>query len=1041
MKLTKEDIRSLLAKIYYNACLDCGTDMKALADVLEYLAEKFSNENSYSAWNRIKLDRQRFDKSPYVQYLSTLRQEYHKVLAAKLQQEIENFITQEKFSEAFSTWKKAYSSSLATWKAGIYTPLCNANPRMPDEYRETIHRFRDLNRFILETKWVESYPYYLELASDISIDAYERSCFEICAGQIQLYWMPDFKESLQHFERAQKICETNPKSIAGLGEYYIKLQEFEKARSYLLKAISMDPYDVDNYLRMGDSYRDENKLDAAEQWYTDALNMNFLEPATYSRLVLLFGDTELMKTRRDVIGPMIQKMQILEPDDAFNSELFHFYRNVGHSFLSANDAGEARTYYLKAMELKPETTAAMIDLGNMYSKAADYASGEEWLKMAISKAPDNFDAYWGLAWLYEQQKKFGEAEQAYMQCKALRPSWTDSVYNFAGVMFDNNKDYEKAKKCYEQAIAFSDKEPVYHENLRDVLIKMNRNDELEDVLTRMHELFPGNTGYAYQLGQYYDERQQTNRALQYYTKALENDPTNAVYYESVGLLQEKLGNAEEAEKSFLKSLELQENYSTANRLGIFYYKQKKYEKAIFYYQKAISLSEKDAVLWGNLGLAFEDQGNLQEAENAYLRAADLNEIDGSSHNRLGLFYYNQKDYTKAITWYKLALEKQPESFVYMGNLGLAYEDLGNFAEAEKAYLRAADLNEIDGSSHNRVGIFYYNQKDYTKAISWYKLALEKQPEYFVYIGNLGLAYENKGDLQEAESAYLHAARLNHTDGSSSNRVGLFYYNRQEYSRAIPWYKQALEKEPGNLVYLENLALAYDFENQWSASLPLYEKLLQRSPEDHYFEFRLGVALYKTGNPLLALEHFIKIKQHISNDLVYLDYLGNAYELTGDAKEAFNVYMEALKMAPENDYFNNKVGIQYFNKGDQASLYKALDYYQKAINSKPDIAAYHYNKGLVYSSFDDGFEQAQSAYEKAISIEPYSDLYHNEYGVLLFRNQLYKEAIEEFKKAIELNDSSAVYFTNLGLAYDKLNDVDNSVLAYEKAKAVQSPESL
>jgi tetratricopeptide (TPR) repeat protein len=473
-----------------------------------------------------------------------------------------------------------------------------------------------------------------------------------------------------------------------------------------------------------------------------------------------------------------------------------------------------------------------------------------------------------------------------------------------GVMFDNSQQYEKAQTCYEKAIAFNNQEPVYHENLRDAFTKMNKREELEPVLTRMHECFPGNAAYTFQLGQFYDEHQQTDKALALYREALNNDPSNATYFESIGLIHQKLGETDEAEKSFLKSHELQENYLTCNRLGIFYYQEEDYEKAITYYQKAISLNETDAVLWGNLGLAYEKQGNVVEAEKSYLESINLNPDDGGALNRLGLFYYNQ----------------------------------------------------------------------------------------------------------------------------------------QQYDKAISWYKQALEKQPNHAVYLENLALAYDFENQWTESLPIYEQLVEQA-DDYYLTWRLGVVYYKTGNIKKALDCFTKIREQYSDDLVYLEYVGSAYELIQDSNKALEVYTDALKISPEDEYFNNRAGIQYFDRGDIESLQKALDHYQKAINANPESAVYYYNQALAFAALENNFEKAQQAYQKAIGLDPENDLYHNQYGVLFYHHKRYKEALQEFKKATELNSSVAIYFDNMGLAYQGLNDLSNSTVAFEKAKLVEGSEGL
>ncbi|MDQ7860788.1 tetratricopeptide repeat protein [Peribacillus frigoritolerans] len=50
------------------------------------------------------------------------------------------------------------------------------------------------------------------------------------------------------------------------------------------------------------------------------------------------------------------------------------------------------------------------------------------------------------------------------------------------------------------------------------------------------------------------------------------------------------------------------------------------------------------------------------------------------------------------------------------------------------------------------------------------------------------------------------------------------------------------------------------------------------------------------------------------------------------------------------------------------IYKARDYYEKAIESNPDLHEAHYNLALVYMNLE-SFDQAKEQADKAIELAP------------------------------------------------------------------------
>lgn len=187
--------------------------------------------------------------------------------------------------------------------------------------------------------------------------------------------------------------------------------------------------------------------------------------------------------------------------------------------------------------------------------------------------------------------------------------------------------------------------------------------------------------FSYLLGYYYSNRNRFNKALEYYLIAID--------------IIEKL-----KDKSDLPGL--------YNNLGGIYYKLSKYEDALKYFFKSLSLKESqdDYTLVTsqiNIGNVYIALRNFPKALEYYKEAlysiADNIELPEYTIvlNNLGICYKSIGDYQKAIKYYNqaLSIRKQLKDnngiAISNNNLGTTYEDLGEYKKAEKYYLDALKI--------------------------------------------------------------------------------------------------------------------------------------------------------------------------------------------------------------------------------------------------------------------------------------------------------------------------------------------------------------
>ncbi len=112
-------------------------------------------------------------------------------------------------------------------------------------------------------------------------------------------------------------------------------------------------------------------------------------------------------------------------------------------------------------------------------------------------------------------------------------------------------------------------------------------------------------------------------AMEYYTRATQKQPKNAVVWNKMGMVELQLGRFNDARQHFQRASKLKKDYAEAvNNLGVVYYQQGNYRKAISQYRKALSIRD-TASFHSNLGAVYFAQKRFPEAMNEYLAALRL----------------------------------------------------------------------------------------------------------------------------------------------------------------------------------------------------------------------------------------------------------------------------------------------------------------------------------------------------------------------------------------------------------------------------------
>jgi lipopolysaccharide biosynthesis regulator YciM len=223
--------------------------------------------------------------------------------------------------------------------------------------------------------------------------------------------------------------------------------------------------------------------------------------------------------------------------------------------------------------------------------------------------------------------------------------------------------------------------------------------------------------------------------------------------------------------------------------------------------------------------------------------------------------------------------------------------------------------------------------------------------------------------------------------------------------AASLYRQVLQSRRGHLGALRGLRDLAIEAGRWREALETQQRVLsavgstERSPETEWLAaiyYELGRADVARANAGGALAHF---KNAVRADRLFLPAvlaLGDAYELTGDHREAVRVWERAAEVLPALPLLA-RLERAYRQDGRPSRI---IALYQAAVERSPDDLALAVALGRVYFELE-MLDEAADQFEKVEVRVPGSPVVHALLGAVFERRGQPQEAFEEYRRALQL----------------------------------------
>ena len=443
----------------------------------------------------------------------------------------------------------------------------------------------------------------------------------------------EYDKAIDFFREANTLDSTNKVARMGLsealalkGNQLLVIDNLPVAQKFFDEALKLNPNNAPAYFGLGEILSAGGKNDDAVINYEKALSND----KDLTEIFVPLGILYYQQGKYEKAEEMLSRSVSLDPDDA-PAQYFS-----GLVSLSRNKEQDALLAFKRAQKLDPNYAEAFYYAGEAQARLGKSSLAIEEYKRAIALKDNYFEAWYGLGSAYFDVENYREAITAFERAKRLRNDNAEVVANLADA-YRQIGDYNQAETNYSLAVLFFERQRDFAQN------KATR-DLTADIYGR----------WGFVIAKQCEMNVKRGMSCKWNTAVNALDKASALSHD---------------------------NFDTAN-LGWAYYNAARADMAA--------------------GRKDEARAKLLKARDNLKQAIETNPgyMQGPLLN-LGMVYTDLQDYPAAIETFKKVVAREPKWVFALNELGIAYMNNGNYKEAAAEFRKAV-------SRDNKFAPAYFN---------------------------------------------------------------------------------------------------------------------------------------------------------------------------------------------------------------------------------------------------------------------------------------------------------------------------------------------
>jgi tetratricopeptide (TPR) repeat protein len=420
----------------------------------------------------------------------------------------------------------------------------------------------------------------------------------------------------QQYIEMMKLYGENEYWIDKAAILYLKDGKIDEAvnlyNHYLLK----DSTNAGMWYSLGRIYEMNKEEDEALSAYKKALqySLNFMEAA--ERIMFIYRKQNNWNEIIEYFKPLQENYQ----------DILFFRLMLAESFFHTKEYKKAKNLLLPLLKENDIPWQVYQLLGRIEMEEKNYNIALAYFKKIIASDIKNRDGWLYLGFVYSDMDSLELAEKNYVEALKYLPD--DSyLLSFYAITLNRLGYDERSLIPLEKAIEADSTNLVALIHYGSTLNGLGKYEKAIQPLLKALVIDSININAMTALGLVYDELKMYNSLDKLYEKALKYYPDNDLimnnYSYSLSIRGERLNFALELVK---KAIELNpDNAAYLDTMGWVYYKLDEYETALKYIINSLELEPENAVVIEHLGDIYWKLGNLIQAKIEWQRAFDLDQ--------------------------------------------------------------------------------------------------------------------------------------------------------------------------------------------------------------------------------------------------------------------------------------------------------------------------------------------------------------------------------------------------------------------------------
>ena len=490
----------------------------------------------------------------------------------------------------------------------------------------------------------------------------------------------------------------------------------------------------------------------------------------------------------------------------------------------------------------------------------------------------------------------------------------------------------------------------------------------------------------------------TGSAADYYERALEKDPDNAVILEQTFLLEAAAANRSRANTLARKLIKTSESHRIARLvLGVAAFREDKLEEAEEHFAAARSgpisdLTTNLAIAWinlaaGDVDAAFSRLNNMKKAEWAlfYRRyhkglIADLaGRVDIARDSFSRAFKKNKRTRRIAEAYARHASQAGDNKLaIKILRSHVASASTHPVTESILAELAAGKQQAflVDNAAEGLAEVFYgigdalTGEGGIEIGSIYLQLALQLRPDFPLALRSLGEVYDASRRYELAIQAYDRVADTSPLWLNIQIRKAYDLNSLERTDEAVALLERLATSRPKETRPLDALGSILRSHKRYREAADAYTraiKLIKKPEERHWALFYARGVCHERLKQWPKAEADLKRALELSaNQALVLNYLGYSWVDQGmNLNEAMKLIRKAVQLKPDDGYFVDSLGWAYYRLGDYE---KAAKHLEKAAGLRPDDPVINDHLGDAYWRVGRRLE-ARYQWSQALTLEP------------------------------------------------------------------------